>query len=165
GASPTTNPFAGAVAHAPPRALLVDGAEQIAGRSFPFGGGLGTYGSGLDEVVEQRAFDSVGLGATNGFNTENPRYRADSLVARNLAERGILGIMMWLVGMAALIVLALRLGGGHLFPAAALVSLLALAPVSPSLKATNVTFLALLPAAVALLALPSPRDTEPQGAQ
>ncbi len=165
GASPTTNPVAGAVAHAPPRALLVKGAEQIAGRSFPFGGGLGTYGSGLDDVVEQRAFDSVGLGATNGFNTENPRYRADSLVARNLAERGISGIVMWLVGMAALIVLALRLGGGHLFPAAALVSLLALAPVSPSLKATNVTFLALLPAAVALLALPSPRDTELPGAQ
>ena len=160
GASPTANPVASAVAHAPPRALLVDGAEQIARREFPFGGGLGTYGSGLNEVVEQRSFDSVGLGATDGFNTENPRYRADSLVARNLAERGILGIAFWLVGMAALIVLALRLGGGHLFPAAALVSALAVAPVSPSLKATNETFLYLLPTTFAMLALPTARSAE-----
>jgi hypothetical protein len=165
GASPTANPFASAVAHAPPRALLVDGAEQIARRSFPFGGGLGTYGSGLNEAVEQRSFDSVGLGAVDGFNTKNPRYRADSLVARNLAERGVLGILAWLAGMAALIVLALRLGGGHLFPAAALVSALALAPVSPALKATNETFLFLLPAALALLAIPSVRDREPEGAR
>ena len=70
--------------------------------------------------------------------------------------------MLWLVGMAALIVLAIRLGGGHLFPAAALVSAIALAPVSPSLKATNETFLYLLPAALAMLALPSPRDAEPR---
>ena len=161
GASPTTNPLASAVAHAPPRALLVKGAEEIAARSFPFGGGLGTYGSGLDEAVEQRSFDSVGLGTIDGFNTENPRYRADSLVARNLAERGIPGMVLWLLGMSALIVLALRLGGGHLFPAAALVSALALAPVSPSLKATNETFLYLLPASLTLLALPSPRDNEP----
>ena len=162
GASPTSNPVASAVAHAPPRALLVKGAEQIAGRSFPFGGGLGTYGSGLDETVEQRSFDSVGLGTIDGFNSSDPRYRADSLVARNLAERGILGMVLWLAGMAALIVLALRLGGGHLFPAAALVSALALAPVSPALKATNETFLFLLPAALTLLALPSPRDREPE---
>lgn len=165
GASPTANPFASAVAHAPPRALLIDGAEQIARRSFPFGGGLGTYGSGLDESVEQRSFDSVGLGAIDGFNQNNPRYRADSLVARNLAERGVLGILAWLVGMAALIVLAIRLGGGHLFPAAALVSAIALAPVSPALKATNETFLFLLPAALALLAIPSVRDRESEGAR
>jgi hypothetical protein len=160
GASPTANPVASAVAHAPPRALLVDGAEQIARRSFPFGGGLGTYGSGLNEVVEQRSFDSVGLGATDGFSNEDPRYRADSLVARNLAERGVLGMVFWLVGMAALIVLALRLGGGHLFPAAALVSALAVAPVSPSLKATNETFLYLLPTTFAMLALPAARGPE-----
>jgi hypothetical protein len=165
GASPTTNPIASAVAHAPPRALLIAGAEQIAVRSFPFGGGLGTYGSGLNDTVEQRSFDSVGLGATDGFDTENPRYRADSLIARNLAERGMLGIGLWLVGMAALIVLALRLGGGHLFPAAAIVSALALAPVSPALKATNETFLYLLPASLTLLALPSPRDDEPEEAR
>jgi hypothetical protein len=163
GASPTSNPVASAVAHAPPRALLVKGAEQIAARQFPFGGGLGTYGSGLDENVEQRSFDSVGLGAMDGFNASDPRYRADSLVARNLAERGVLGIVLWLVGSAALIVLALRLGGGHLFPAAALVSALALAPVSPALKATNETFLFLLPAALTLLALPSPRDPKTEG--
>jgi hypothetical protein len=160
GASPTTNPLASAVAHAPPRALLMKGAEEIAGRSFPFGGGLGTYGSGLNDAVEQRSFDSVGLGATDGFNSDNPRYRADSLVARNLAERGVLGMILWLVGMAGLIVLALRLGGGHLFPAAALVSALALAPVSPSLKATNEVMLYLLPAALMLLPRPSRLDEE-----
>ena len=165
GASPTANPFASAVAHAPPRALLVDGAEQIARREFPFGRGLGTYGSGLDEAVEQRSFDSVGLGAVDGFNQTNPRYRADSLVARNLAERGVLGILAWFVGMAALIVLAIRLGGGHLFPAAALVSAIALAPVSPAFKATNETLLFLLPAALALLAIPSVRDRGPEGAR
>ena len=72
GASPTANPFASAVAHAPPRALLVKGAEQIADREFPFGGGLGTYGSGLNEAVEQRSFDSVGLGPSTA---STPRIR------------------------------------------------------------------------------------------
>ena len=101
----------------------------------------------------------------DGFNTSDPRYRADSLVARNLAERGVLGVVLWLAGMAALIVLALRLGGGHLFPAAALVSALALAPVSPAFKATNEALLFLLPLARRCSGSPRHANRSPRAAE
>ena len=162
GASPTTNPFASAVAHAPPRALLVKGAEQIAGRSFP-SGRPGHLRLGLNET-RRAAQLRLGGARRNGWVHHRGSALPGGFAGSPQPRRAWRSRdRLWLVGMAALIVLALRLGGGHLFPAAALVSALALAPVSPSFKATNEALLFLLPASLALLGLPSARDTSLEG--
>jgi hypothetical protein len=137
-------------AHAVPRVALLDGARHLAAKTFPFGWGLGTYGSNLDENVEEATFRQAGLGSTYGFSSSDPSFRSDSMLAHVLAERGWIGLVTWFAALIALLLAFLRMSRTHLFPAAALTTAVALSPVTASFRDGAAAFLVLLPGALCL---------------
>ena len=139
------SPLYQAVANAPVRGDLVEGARSLASQRFPVGFGSGTYGSRLDEQEEQNAFDAAGLGDTYGLTADEPAFRSDSQVAHVLAERGYLGLVLWVGGLIAAVAVAVRVGRSHLMPVVSLLALIAIAPVSPGLQLAPYTVLILLP--------------------
>jgi hypothetical protein len=148
--------------HAPSRVRLADGAMHLASESFPFGWGLGTYGSGLEPRYESAAFQEVGLLGLYGFRDEGPNYRADNFVAHVLAERGYIGLALWVVGLTLLVAFALVASPKHLLPAAAVAGGIATTPFGPAFKSAPYMMILLL--AGALLLLPRPeRRPPPEG--
>jgi hypothetical protein len=137
-------------AHAVPRVALIDGARKLAANAFPFGWGLGTYGSNLDKSLESATFSTAGLGNTYGFSNADPSFRFDSLLAHVLAERGWAGMVIWMSALVGLMLLFMRLGGAHLFPAGLLVAALSMAPVTSSFNDGAMALIMFLPATLCL---------------
>jgi hypothetical protein len=139
--------------HAGPRSTLLGGAENLASRAFPFGWGLGTFGSNVDEGVENSSFKAAGLGGTFGFSAAQPAFRYDSLMAHVLGERGWIGLVLWMASFVAAVVLMVSLSPCNLFPAGVMAAALALAPISPSMHDPTIALLMFLP--VGLCVAPS----------
>ena len=132
--------------HAGPRSTLLGGAERIANRGFPFGWGLGTFGSNISESVENASFRAAGLGNTFGFSAAQPAFRYDSLMAHVLGERGWIGLALWMASFVAALVLMVSVSPTYLFPAGVMAAALALTPISPSMQDPTIALLMFLPA-------------------
>jgi hypothetical protein len=149
-AASETNPIVDTAMHASPRVQLLEGAERIADKQFPFGRGAGTFGSNLDADAEARSFDEAQIGTIYGFRRDDPTasFHADNSIARVLAENGYLGLGIWLAALSVLIALATTFAGRHLFLGAAVVGLIAIAPVGPAFRSVAFAFILLFPAAL-----------------
>jgi hypothetical protein len=99
--------IANIIGHATPRVQFMNGAEQLASKHFPLGGGSGTYGSALSQSRESEAFADAGLAGQYGFRAQGPQFSSDNFVAHVLGERGYAGLIAWLISLAALIYFAL----------------------------------------------------------
>ena len=144
------NVFADTASHASPRLSLLTGAKRLASEDFPFGSGLGTFGSNLSPRVEDVTFTEAGIGSVFGLSEEDPSFRSDSQVAHTLAERGYLGMALWILGLSLVLVAAVRLRAVSLYPATALVAAISAAAVSPSLMSGPAIYMFLLPAGLEL---------------
>jgi hypothetical protein len=132
--------------HAGPRTSLLGGAEKLANGEFPFGWGLGTFGSNISPSVEHVSFTAAGLDNTFGFSDAQPAFRYDSLMAHVLGERGWLGLILWMAAFFAALVLMVMMSPGYLFPSAVMAVALTLTPISPSIQDPTAAFLTFLPA-------------------
>jgi energy-coupling factor transporter transmembrane protein EcfT len=140
------NGLVGSIAgHAGPRTSLLSGAEKLADDKFPFGWGLGTFGSNIDQSAEDSAFGDAGLDTTFGFSDAQPAFRYDSLMAHVLGERGWAGLGLWVVAFVAALVLMVMISPEYLFPAGAMAAALTLTPISPSLQDPTLALLIFLP--------------------
>lgn len=140
------NGLVGSVAgHAGPRSSLLGGAEKLADDRFPFGWGLGTFGSNIDQSAEDSAFGDAGLDNTFGFSAAQPAFRYDSLMAHVLGERGWAGLALWVAAFAATLALMVMISPAYLFPAGAMAAALTLTPISPSLQDPTIALLIFLP--------------------
>ncbi len=131
--------------HAGPRTSLLGGAEKLADDRFPFGWGLGTFGSNIDQRAEGSAFGAAGLDTTFGFSDAQPAFRYDSLMAHVLGERGWAGLALWVATFVAALVLMVMIAPEYLFPAGAMAAALTLTPISPSLQDPTIALLTFLP--------------------
>ena len=131
--------------HAGPRTSLLSGAEKLANDKFPFGWGLGTFGSNIDQSAEGSAFGAAGLATTFGFSNAQPAFRYDSLMAHVLGERGWGGLALWVAAFVAALVLMVMISPDYLFPAGAMAAALTLTPISPSLQDPTIALLIFLP--------------------
>jgi hypothetical protein len=145
--------------HAAPRVAMINGAAALAKRDFPVGEGLGTFGSGLDAQREQSSFSAAGLGGIYGFRSDEPGadFSFDNFVAHVVGERGYAGLLAWLLSLMTFTYLSFKIGGSSLFPAAAMISALALAPLVPAFRAGGAIFIIFVPAALTLLHRPVTR--------
>lgn len=155
--------------HAGPRTSLLGGAEKLANDRFPFGWGLGTFGSNIDQSAEDSAFGDAGLDTTFGFSDAQPEFRYDSLMAHVLGERGWAGLALWVAAFVAILVLMVMISPEYLFPAGAMAAALTLTPISPSLQDPTIALLIFLPVGLCIapmerLRLPRVRWGEPDGA-
>jgi hypothetical protein len=140
------NGLVGSVAgHAGPRTSLLGGAEKLANDKFPFGWGLGTFGSNIDQSAEDSAFGAAGLDTIYGFSDAQPAFRYDSLMAHVLGERGWGGLALWVAAFVAALVLMVMISPEYLFPAGAMAAALTLTPISPSLQDPTIALLIFLP--------------------
>lgn len=140
------NGLVGSVAgHAGPRTSLLGGAEKLADDRFPFGWGLGTFGSNINQSAEDSAFGAAGLDTTYGFSDAQPAFRYDSLMAHVLGERGWGGLALWVAAFVAALVLMVMISPEYLFPAGAMAAALTLTPISPSLQDPTIALLIFLP--------------------
>jgi hypothetical protein len=145
-----TSGIATVYGHATSRITLFTAAEALAKKRFPVGSGLGTFGSYLDEERELHTYASVGLGGAYGFR-RGEVFVSDNYVAHILAERGLAGLIAWLLSLAAFvycaIVAAPRCG---LFPATTLVAAIAMSPVVPVFRDGTQILILFVPAAMCL---------------
>lgn len=137
------------IAHAAPRVQFMNGAERLAARGFPLGQGSGSYGSDLSPSLEEEAFNAAGLAGQYGFSSRGPQFTSDNFVAHVLGERGYLGLLAWLVSLAALIYFALISDTSNLAPSLAIATV-ALAPVVPAFRDCAAALLVFVPAALCL---------------
>jgi hypothetical protein len=144
--------LADTASHAAPRLSLMNGAKRLAAEHFPLGSGLGSFGSNLDPQLEDVTFNEAGIGDLYGFSQQESAFRSDSQVAHTLAERGYLGIALWVLGLSLVLVAAVRLPGASLYPATALVAAISAVAVSPSLISGPAIYIYLLPAGLELAA-------------
>ena len=144
--------LADAASHEAPRVSLMNGAKQLASEHWPIGAGLGTFGSNLDPRLEDATFAEAGLGGTFGLWGDDTSFRSDSQIAHTLAERGYLGMALWILGLALILVAAVRLPGASLYPATAFVAAITAASVSPSLISGPAVYMFFLPAGLELAA-------------
>lgn len=75
-------------------ALYLKGLE-IAGDFFPFGAGLGRYGSWMSRVVYSPLYDSYHLSGLYGLSREMPHFINDTFWAMVLGESGFLGFIVY----------------------------------------------------------------------
>lgn len=155
-ADPKRSVTANVAAHAIPRVTLLRGADRLADAAFPFGWGMGTFGSNLDGTVEANALAAAGLGNIWGFSATDPAFRSDSLLAQVLAEAGWIGMAMWLLSFVILLTIVLRLSPTHFFPTAVVTAALSLAPIAPSLHDSTIALLMFMPAGLCLALRTSP---------
>jgi hypothetical protein len=146
-----TSALGNVFSHSSPRLQLIDGAARLADRGFPVGEGLGTFGSGLDERGELQSLADARLAGDYGFRPGEPLFTSDNFVAHILGERGYAGLVTWLGSLIAFTYLAFLLAPSNLFPAAALISSAAFAPLDPTFRGTGPIFLIFLPAALAVV--------------
>jgi hypothetical protein len=141
------------LSHAAPRVAMIDGATALARRHFPVGEGLGTFGSGLDTQREQSSLGPAGLAGTYGFRSDEPGadFSFDNFVAHVLGERGYAGLLLWLLSLVTLTYLSFQVAGRCLFPAAAMISAAAFAPLVPVFRSGGAILILFLPAALTLL--------------
>jgi hypothetical protein len=146
-----TSTLGNVLSHSSPRLQLIDGAARLADRGFPAGEGLGTFGSALDERRELQSLADANLAGAYGFRPGEPLFTSDNFVAHILGERGYGGLLTWLGSLIAFTYLAFLLAPSNLFPAAAMISAAAFAPLDPTFRGTGPIFLILLPAALAVV--------------
>jgi hypothetical protein len=160
-ANPTSYPTAPSsvndvLSHSAPRVAMIDGAATLAGRHFPVGEGLGTFGSGLDAQREQDSIGAAGLGGAYGFRSDEPGadFSFDNFVAHLLGERGYAGLLAWLLSFMTFTYLSFLIGGRCLFPAAAMIATAAFVPLVPAFRAGGAILILFLPAALTLVQSP-----------
>jgi hypothetical protein len=137
------------IAHAAPRVQFMDGAARLAATDFPLGAGSGTYGSDLSPSREQASFDHAGLAGQYGFRTGGPQFNSDNFVAHVLGERGYIGLVAWLLSLAALVYFAL-VSTSSTFPPSVAVAAASLTPVVPVFRDGASILLLFIPATLCL---------------
>jgi hypothetical protein len=143
------------VAHAIPRVQFMDGAERLASAHFPLGGGSGSYGADLNQSRETETFTEAGLATRYGFRAQGPRFNSDNFVAHVLGERGYIGLVAWLLSLAALIYFAaVSPSSGFVFCVA--IVAVVLTPVLPVFRDSASALLLFVPAVLCLRLSTSP---------
>jgi hypothetical protein len=146
-----TSALGNVLSHSTPRLELIDGAARLADRRLPVGEGLGTFGSALDQRRELQSLADARLVGDYGFRPGEPLFTSDNFVAHILGERGYAGLLTWLASLIAFTYLAFLLAPSSLFPAAAMISSAAFAPLDPTFRGTGPIFLIFLPAALTVV--------------
>jgi hypothetical protein len=148
---------ANALAHGGTRATLLSAAITLANRTAPVGRGLGTFGANLEGEAEQRTFESVGLGNVWGFSSSEGAYRSDNFLAQVLAERGYLGLVLFLCALVPLLLATVRISGGEWLTIAGLVTAVVLSPVAATFNSAPLMLILVFPAALAARSAGMPR--------
>jgi O-antigen ligase len=148
--STSTSGLATVYGHAAPRVTLFVAAERLATTNFPVGSGLATFGSYLDEQRELSTYAQIGLEGAYGFR-RGEVFVSDNYVAHILAERGIVGLITWLLSLAAFVYCALLAAPrSGLFPVVTIVATIAMSPVDPTFRDGTQILLLFVPAGICL---------------
>ena len=99
----TPDPSAIGIGSPDARAALYSTSVAIARDNFPFGAGLGRYGSGVSRDPYSPIYEKYGLDKIDGLSPTNSSFASDTFWPRILGETG-------LIGLVALIVFTLVLG-------------------------------------------------------
>lgn len=154
--------LANALSHGGTRVTLLSAAARVARQTAPFGRGLGTFGSNVDSVAEQQTFEAAGLGDVFGYTSGAAAYRSDSFVAHVLAERGYVGLLLFVCAMFPLLVATIRISGGEWLTIAGPVTAIALSPVAATFNSAPMMLIVAFPAALAAQAIHSTVGDSPR---
>ncbi|HQQ63409.1 MAG TPA: O-antigen ligase family protein [Pseudomonadales bacterium] len=77
-----------------PRLALLSGAEYLANYHFPFGSGLGTYGSSMSLINPDDAYFDAGTNQLWWYQQEDTPYLTDSYWAMVIGETGWFGFVL-----------------------------------------------------------------------
>ena len=80
-----------------PRLLLYQTSLQIATTEFPFGAGLGRFGSPMSRLVFSPVYSEYGLDRIWGLTPQYPAYVTDTFWPHILGEIGVLGLGAYIV--------------------------------------------------------------------
>jgi hypothetical protein len=86
-----------------PRGILLVGGWNISQNLFPFGSGLGTYGSNAARLVYSKLYYDYGFNNIYGLAPWYDNFLTDSYWAMILGELGIIGAVLVLVAMLILL--------------------------------------------------------------
>jgi hypothetical protein len=81
----------------PARIALYVGSLRIARDDFPFGAGLGRYGSWMSRVQYSPLYQQYGLSHIRGLRPRNPQAATDTFWPMILGELGVFGFVAYLV--------------------------------------------------------------------
>jgi hypothetical protein len=79
-----------------PRLALLSGAEYLANLHFPFGSGLGTYGSSMSLINPDDSYFDAGTNQLWWYQREDTPYLTDSYWAMVIGETGWFGLVLCL---------------------------------------------------------------------
>ncbi len=80
-----------------PRLLLYQTSLQIATTEFPFGAGLGRFGSPMSRLEFSPVYAEYGLDRIWGLTPQYPAYVTDTFWPHVLGEIGVLGVVAYVV--------------------------------------------------------------------
>lgn len=92
------------VEDAPARIALYTVSVQIARDEFPFGAGLGRYGSWISREHYSDLYRTYGLDRVFGLSPSNPQFITDTFWPEVLGETGAVGLLAYVVFLATLAV-------------------------------------------------------------
>jgi hypothetical protein len=147
-----------ALSHGGTRVTLLDAAVRLAGRTAPFGRGLGTFGSNINDTLEEQSFEAAGLAGVYGYTASAGAYRSDNFVAHVLAERGYLGLVIFVLALIPLLVAMIQISGGAWLTIAGPVTAIALAPLAATFNSAPMMIILIFPAALGAQATISKDD-------
>ena len=84
------------------RVRLYLGSIEITKDHFPFGVGLGRYGSWMSRVEYSPVYAQYGLDEVRGLSPDNPKYATDTFWPQVLGEVGVLGVAAYVVYLASI---------------------------------------------------------------
>jgi hypothetical protein len=82
---------------APARIALYIGSAEIARDHFPFGAGLGRYGSWISREQYSSLYHEYGLDMIHGLSRANPQFITDTFWPQVLGETGIVGAVAYVL--------------------------------------------------------------------
>ena len=85
-----------------PRMALYWGSVLVARDHFPLGAGLGRYGSWMSRIVYSDLYHQYGLDGIWGLGPTDPQFITDTFWPQILGETGLVGLLAYIVFLAAL---------------------------------------------------------------
>lgn len=141
-----------------PRTILLNESLILADSNFPFGTGMGTFGSWMSTVFYSPLYEEIGLSTNYGMTKDFPIFLTDTYWPMIIAELGWFGFMFMMLFWGALILKLFKsqLNKPMVLKTHALISIFALLQLiiestsSPSLSRSPQIFIVMVLVAVTL---------------
>ena len=130
------HPNADAIAAMPPRIALYVASVAIARDEFPFGAGLGRFGSEMSRVAYSPVYERYGLTKVRGLAADDSGSITDTFWPTILGETGVVGLGAFGLFIAALLAELWRFARGSWPPQVATLALVALLVFAESIVAS-----------------------------